>query len=449
MKQFLGYIILISAIAGLFSCSKSSSTTATSDVARLTSFYLTGPESETGLTSAVFDIEEGVDTGLVTTGKDSIQFGTSLKRIVPRFTCEATPGSVTLQLGDTTVTLGTSDTLDLTKTPLVLTIISSDLTKTKRYKVVPTVHSVDPDLYLWETLSTAMYPVEDEEQQAVLLGDQFLLFCNNGFSNRLFTSDDAATWTQGTLSGLPDVCRVKGILSNGKKLYYTEPETLYTSEDGVTWKANDYKGKDFTMETMLMTFNDTVWLVLRDTLTKSLVLGQINADTIRRTGFELDENFPISGFATVEFESLSERRRAAIIGGYSQNGECINSRWNIEYAPTIKGLYHIMNYSIEQPEFSTLTGVSVIWYKKQLMLFGGVNKDMVFRKDPIMISEDEGYTWQVADTAKCKLPETYTPRQKQSVLVKDNNIYVIGGQNQQQTFVDSYKGRLNSIDWED
>ena len=83
------------------------------------------------------------------------------------------------------------------------------------------------------------------------------------------------------------------------------------------------------------------------------------------------------------------------------------------------------------------------------MMFGGVDKDMTFRGDQILVSQDEGFTWSPADTTKCRLPETYTARQKQSVLIKDNNIYVIGGQNQQETFADSYRGRLNSIDWDD
>jgi hypothetical protein len=80
-------------------------------------------------------------------------------------------------------------------------------------------------------------------------------------------------------------------------------------------------------------------------------------------------------------------------------------------------------------------------------MFGGVDKEMVFRGNDILISEDEGFTWTKADTAKCKLPATYTPRQKQTVTVKDNNIYVIGGQDLGRTYGDVYKGRLNSIDW--
>ncbi len=448
MRRFLTYIIPFVTVVVMVSCGESSSTIATSNIAKLKTFYLAGHDSIKGLKEAKFIIEEGLDTGVVR-NVDSIRYGTPMTRVVPRFSCEATPGSVKIQLGDTTITVSGSDTLDFTRTPIYMTIVSSDLTKRKTYEIQTTVHSVDPDLYEWKTLSTNMYPVEDEEQQVVLLGDKFYLYCNNGFSNRVYTSFDAATWTEAEFNGLPDVCRVKGILSDGKKLYYGENGKLFTTEDGLNWDIVDYSDKDFTIETMLMSFNDTVWLVLEDKVTEDLLLGQIAADTIRRTEMVLDYNFPISGFATVTFESMSGRLRASIIGGYSRSGECVNSRWNIEYAPTIEGLYRIMNYSIEQPEFSTLTGISVVWYKKQLMMFGGVDKDMVYRGNKILVSVDEGYTWTLADTTKCVLPATYGSRQKQSVLVKDNNLYVIGGQNQQQTFADSYRGRLNSIDWDE
>jgi len=136
-----------------------------------------------------------------------------------------------------------------------------------------------------------------------------------------------------------------------------------------------------------------------------------------------------------------------IIGGFARNGECVNSRWNFEYSSSLKPSYRMLNYSIEQPEFLTLAGVSVISYNDQLLMFGGVDKDMVFRGNDILVSNDEGFTWTKADTSKCKLPETYTPRQMQTVTVRDNNIYVIGGQDLNRTYSDAYKGRLNSIDW--
>ena len=92
--------------------------------------------------------------------------------------------------------------------------------------------------------------------------------------------------------------------------------------------------------------------------------------------------------------------------------------------------------------------MSVIAYDDQLLMFGGVDKEMIFRGNDILISKDEGFTWTKADTAECQMPDTYTPRQKQNAIVYDNNIYVIGGQDLIQTFSDVYKGRLNSIDWE-
>ena len=448
MKHFLTYILPFAVLIGLYSCDNSTTTVTTSNIAKLKTFYLTGNDSLVGLKEATFTIDERVDTGLVH-NEDSIRFGTPLTQVHPYFTCETTPGSVVLQMGDSSITISGSDTLDFTQTPIYMTITSSDLTVKKTYEIQVTVHQVDPDLYEWKTLTTAMYPVEDEEQQVVLLNGTFYLYCNNGFSNRLFSSADAVSWKEEMLTGLPDVCRVKGIMSDDKKLYYADLETLYTSTDALNWTSTDYSGKDYTLQTMLMTFNDTVWLVLEDTTSQDLYLGQIAGDTIRRTETVLDASFPVSGFATVTFENLSERKRASVIGGYARDGQCINSRWNIEYAPTIKGLYRFVNYSIEQPEFTTLTGVSVIWYKNQLMMFGGVDKDMTFRGDQVLVSQDEGFTWVAADTTKCRMPETYTARQKQSVLLKDNNIYVIGGQNQQETFGDAYRGRLNSIDWDD
>jgi len=63
------------------------------------------------------------------------------------------------------------------------------------------------------------------------------------------------------------------------------------------------------------------------------------------------------------------------------------------------------------------------------------------------MSKDEGLTWTKADTAKNQLPEAYHARQKQNAIVRDNNIYLFGGQDAKTTYSDVYKGRLNSIDW--
>ena len=445
----IGYILLAVLAWGLISCNKESSTVEKSDVAQLTAFWFAEITDMPGLAEAKFKVDDQLDTGLVTnqiTRIDSMRYGTSLKKVVPKFTFAASPGSASMQLGDTTIQLSGSDTLDFTRTPIYLTIVSSDLTNTKVYEIQTTVHQADPDLYIWNTLTPTAYTTEDEEQQVVMLGNTFCWFSNNGFENTLHTSTDATSWTKQTITGLPSVCHVKGILSHKDKLYYVDTTKVYVSTDAQNWTATDLSAKPFRMITMLMSFNDTAW-VLTSYQKDKYYMAQVVDDTVRMTNILLDSDFPVSGFSTVAFESSSARKRALIIGGYARNGQCTNSRWSLEYSTTIKGLYRLMNYSIEDSDFSTLTGTSVIWYGDQLMMFGGVNSDMAFRGTDILVSTNEGYSWTKADTAKCKMPSTYTPRQKQSVIVHDNNIYVFGGEDLGMTYSDVYRGRLNSIDW--
>ena len=94
-----------------------------------------------------------------------------------------------------------------------------------------------------------------------------------------------------------------------------------------------------------------------------------------------------------------------------------------------------------------MTGISVISYNNQLLLFGGVDAKMSYFGRDILISKNEGLTWEKADSTKNQLPEVYQARQKQTAIVRDNNIYLFGGQDANTTYSDVYKGRLNSIDW--
>jgi len=132
-------------------------------------------------------------------------------------------------------------------------------------------------------------------------------------------------------------------------------------------------------------------------------------------------------------------------------GRSLNTRWNLEYSSHIEenNGYRMREFSIDRPSFTTLTGISVIWYNNQLLMFGGVDEDMTYFGRDILISEDEGLNWVAADTAKNQLPEVYQARQKQTAIVRDGYIYLFGGQDKTATYSDVYRGRLNSIDWDD
>lgn len=442
MKRFL-YIIIFFTLVLTTGCEKKNSTDTTSSVAQLTNFAFVSNDSIPGLEAAVFTIEEKLDTGLVW-NKDSMLYGTSLERVVPRFTFAATPGAAYLTTPDTVCTLTGYDTLDFSKLPIYLTIRSSDNTNTKTYEIHPTVHQMDPDLYTWTQLKESIYGSDDSEQQVVELGDDFVLFAYNGFATHIYCSADGVTWSaKGTATGLPVGTKVRQIISTGDTLFYGADSTVYTSTDALTWTAHK---TSYAVQTMLLYWNSKVWALVDNNGYQLATWGTNALDT---TNLRPEGEFPISDFAAVCFLSASTRERAMIIGGFAENGRALNTRWNLEYStyPQPDGEYRMQEFSIDRPHFTSLTGVSVIEYNHQLLLFGGVDDKMSYFGRDIWISEDEGLNWTKADTAKNRLPDVYQARQKQTAIVRENNIYLFGGQDAQKTYSDVYKGRLNSIDW--
>lgn len=444
MRKFL-YIFIGIALVFFTSCESSSTTTVPSSVAKLTGFSFAAVDSMPGLAAAVFTVEEKLDTGLVW-NKDSILYGTRLDSVVPRFVFAATPGAAWLTFPDTLVQLTGYDTLDFTKRPIYLSIRSQDNSTVKTYEIRATAHQVDPALYTWEQLTPAIYPADDSEQKVIQLGNEFVMIVSNGFELSAHRSTDGTNWTHiDAINGLPAGTRVRQIISDGTTLYYGQGNAIYTSTDIQNWTVHAVTEE---VVTMLLYWNDKVWVLVGQEGDYDLAFYADGGLTM--SGLQPAGEFPVSDFAAVTFESASNRKRALIIGGFAENGHALNTRWNIEYSTHIheNGGYRMEEFSIDRPTFKSLTGISVIDYNKQLLLFGGVDDKMTYLGRDILYSENEGMTWHQADSTRNRLPDAYQARQKQNAIVRDNNIYLFGGQDGSTTYSDVYKGRLNSIDWD-
>ena len=429
----------------MVSCKKNSSSTSLSSVAQLTTFSFAAVDSLPGLAEASFTVKEMLDTGFVY-NEDSIRYGTPLTKVVPKFTFAATPSSATLTLPDTTISLSGSDTINLTRQPAYLTVVSQDGTNTKVYRIEAYVHTMDPDMWRWQQLAADMYS-GDFESQAVSVGGQILFFMNNGFRNHLFSSTDGAAWTDKGEPALPSSCHVRAILSDGTTLYYVEQNVLYTSTDGLNWNSEDYSASGWKLLSALMWFDEKVWFVIEQA-DGHLYLAMATDAGVVPTPVQLPDDFPIDNFATVCFSSTSNRGRAMVLGGYSREGASLNSRWSFEtYRHGSTDSLRVKNLTIEQPTFTSLTGAAMVWYNNRIMLFGGINGDAKLQEAPCLISSDEGMTWTKPDSAHFCLPTEFGVRQKLSALVRDNNVYLLGGQTGTVVHSDVYSGRLNSIDW--
>ena len=443
MKRIL-YILGIFGLIFLFGCESSSSKSTLSSVAELTAFSFANNDSFPGLAKAVFTIEERLDTGLVW-NKDSMLYGTSLDSVVPKFTFTASPSAAYLTMPDTVVALTGYDTLNFSQGPIYLTIRSADKTVTKTYEIQATVHQSDPDLYEWTLLNNGVYPEDDSEQRVLELNEHFCMLVSNGFELHAYLSDNGEKWTDlGIPTGLPTGTKVRQIISDGAALYYGQDNTIYISEDAVTWTSHSVA---YDVVTMLLYWNENVWALVED---EGYELATMDGDSaLQLTGLRPEGEFPISDFGSVTFLSASLRERAMIIGGFAENGKSLNTRWNIEYSPHTpeNNGYRLQEFSIDRPHFTHLTGISVISYNDQLMMFGGVDEQMSYFGRDILLSNNEGLIWEKADSTKNQLPEAYKARQKQNAIVRGSYIYLFGGQDASTTYSDVYRGKLNSIDW--
>lgn len=446
MRYNFFYILCIIGIIFTSCLNDNNTTVTTSSETEVTSFYFSKNDSFPGIGNTTFNISlyAAQDTGLITNA-DSMTYLTPVTKLVPHMLFKATPASATIITPDTTFALTGTDTIDFSR-PLLLRVVSSDLTNTKYYRIVVNVHQVDPDLFYWQQLNAAVIPQGTASTKGLVFGGQFCLFANDGFVTKVYRSADGKSWDSGVApTGLPANCHVRDMLVANDKLYYCQDGKVYTSTDATTWQEQDLSGETYRPRVMLMHFNDSVWLVSEHTTAHTFHLSVEDGDTWRANTQALPANWPLTDFAAVEFVSSSERPRVMIVGGYDTEGNGLNSRWNIEYSEATG--YRYANFAIERPVCSAILGASAVWYGKRFYLFGGVDAEAKYVSETALYSDDEGLNWFPIDTAHNHLMDVYSARTQTSAFVHGSDVYIFGGQTRTETFSDVLCGRLTSIDW--
>lgn len=448
MRSNFLYILCI-IVVFLSSCKdKNDNTVTTNSDTEVTSFYFAANDSFPSIGNTTFTISNYAtqDSGLIT-NIDSMAYLTPVDSLVPRIKFKSTPSSAVIITADTTITLTGTDTIDFTN-PVLLRVISSDLTATKYYRIKVNVHQADPDLFDWQQLCKAVVPNGTASTQGLVLGGQFYLFANNGFQTIVYQSADGSTWDAGTQPAtLPQNCNVRELLASDAtgRFYYCQEGVVYTSTDGVTWSEQDMSAETYVPRVVQMEFNDSVWMVVEHSTNHTFHLAVEDGNSWRTITDPLPANWPLTDYAVVTFKSSSERARVMIVGGYDTEGNPLNSRWNLEYNPV--GGYRYANFAIDRPLCSAILGASVVYYGKLFYLFGGVDADAQYISETALCSDDEGLNWYPIDTVHNRLMDVYSPRTQTSAFVHQSRIYLMGGQSRTEVFSDVLSGKLNSIDW--
>lgn len=442
--KYISVATIILLTVGLMSCKRESSGITQSNIARITAFRFAAQDSFPGLAAAKFIVEELNDTGLIR-NSDSIKYGTRLTKVVPSINYYTSPSAVYIKWGkDSTYWFTGRDTIDFSKMPMSITVVSEDGSKTKTYNFDITIHQVDPDLMDWQLQNNQIYSAAaNERQQLLAFNDRLWLYSSDGTQTSVrYSSDRGETWISGSANFPKADCNVKNIFTLGNSMYYVDAKDLYTSTDGESW-IGEALSLDIDSMTYLFSWEDRAALAgLRSD--KQLCLLLLKDGIITDKNIKLDEYFPRSEFAAVAFQSASLRKRAIVMGGRDKNNNILNSCWSFEYSvPT--DTVRIQNYATGR-NTPKISATAIVYYYNSLMRFGGINEKGQL-DSALYVSSTEGITWQIADSASNRLPDEFGKRQKINALVYDDDVYLFGGQTDNEIKTDIWKGRINSIDW--
>lgn len=423
-------------LMSLSSClGENNTTTEVSDDPRLVALAFEKNDSIPHLNEAVFTIDQ--DNGLVY-NKDSLPYQTRIDSVWPKFTFASTAGSL-LFVEEDTIYLTGADTIDFTKCPIRLLNYAANGVDSKEYTITVNVHQVDPDLYMWQRLCPQVSDREGSSQKVLIKDDVFYLFIGNGLRNYRYTSLDARAWSEVLMTGLPDDVDFRQAQCFANMFYVVNSGGLYVSEDGQDWTKMIVDNVSFV--DLLFAFKNELWAMVDVDGSNRCFAHTLDGATWVIEGV-VPEEFPVTDYAALSFFSRTNTPKAMVMGGVAKNGKVLNTRWCTENGKLW------VNYSVEQPSFTNLTGASVIQYDDKLLMFGGVDEDNNGLNGQLFESLDEGLNWSVPDTLHNRYPEGYEVRNSPSVVVdKYQYIYLVGGRTRTKIYSDVWRTKLNKVDF--
>lgn len=417
---------------------KEYSKTEISSDARLKAFFFKAEDSIPGLGAAVFTIDEAAGKVF---NPDSLPFKTPIDRVRPSVQLASTAGSI-MFVGQDTVHLTGTDTIDFRVQPVRLRNYASDGVSMKEYDIYVNVHQVEPELYDWRQLLSAVYSHDALSQKVILVDDKFYLFVNNGVGNTLHLSTDARTWEQKDVIGLPQHMDFRQVVWLANNFYVVADGVLYTSSDGCQWSACKAEGHTFV--SLLFVFNGSMWAVAQEGESTALRFASSTDGNSWQLTSEVPATFPLADYAALAFTARTGKPKAIVMGGISADGTIRDTRWTTENGT------EWIDLSMDKLPFGSLAGASLIHYDDKLLLFGGVDADNQVMAVQIWQSVDEGMHWTQPNPEYNSFPEAYKARTGQTVCVDKNKfIYIIGGRTRTEVLSDVWRGKLNRMDFKD
>lgn len=436
----LRYILFITLSLSIFSSCNflSNDTSSYSDDATITGFSIQYNDSAKYASTAVFTINT---ENHVIENVDSLPYGTRIDSLYPTITYESTSGFI---VNDTLSYYSSiTDAINFTDT-VKITNVAKNGEAHITYYIKINVHQVDPYLYVWNvnnpySIGKTVY----DNQKAILFNNKILFYTGSSSAgNFLYTSDDGKTWDTETLSGLPNGVSFQNLdtFNTGTNTaYLVADKLLYYSTDGKNWTEKTTDGK-YDFIGLLKQYNEQFYAIGQDKSTSVYYIIKTSNGTDWEQAEEMPANFPISDYSSTVFTPKIGYNKLIVVGGYNLNGEKLETRWATE-----TGNYWV-NLSNDRTVLSPIANAAMTFYGSQLLLVGGTkagSNALITDSTQVRYSLDEGLHWTSPDTTEFKLPEGYTPRKSTSLVIKNQTLYIIGGNNGTHPLSDIWKVKIN------
>ena len=454
--QYKNFLFFLGIVIFGVSCGITESQVAnpSSDASVLTA-YIQYNDSSPNASKAVFTINN-VDSTIYNV--DSLPYGTRLDSLYLGFTFASSLGYV---MNDTVAesyyygTAVTSKAYDLTN-PAQIKNLASDGESTRQYTIEVRVHKVETYLHVWSELKKYVTNAPAENQKAVMLKNKFYYFHNYGTHYALYTSADAANWTQQAAPAtLPPDAELRNMLVYKDEilLLYNGNE-LYKSADGINWQKHTLTADpDYNYQSLMFQFKNKLWAVAQHKTNKSVRISS-SSDGITWTLAEKRSftNFPVRDFSVTKFKPSLGREKVIVLGGVDASGKTLNTRWSAEDVLGVDTLYWV-NLQHKTYKMDQVKQAATAYYGSKLLIIGGSKPTglLVDAKEQLRQSIDEGLTFAVPDSTQNLMPDEYPLRTNASLIhdTANNTLYVIGGKTNTSTLADVWKIKVNFYNFKD
>lgn len=359
---------------------------------------------------------------------DSLPYGTQTSKlnvsIVTAETCSKVDIIVPAKNDTINYLENSTDTIDFSKGPVILRVVSADLSNERKYTVLVNVHKMKPDSLSWGRLASSGLPslldrASIDEQKTIEYQGKALCLTRDNDSYCLATTENPGNnnWEKQIIE-FPFTPNIKSFAATTEAMFILDAiGNLYTSVEGNTWDScgqqwsHIYGGYDSTLLGV-----------------KSVEGKYYHVTYPATTETEIASECPVSGTSQmlVFANNWSSAPQAIIIGGKCANGHLTGETWAYDGTQWAK----ISNTSI--PAYQNMTLVPYFSYKtnadkwnvtKYSTLIAMFGQDRLERADnTVYISYDQGVNWKKADELM-QLPDFIPSRFNAQALVFSSTIH--------------------------